>query len=89
MMWKSLKEEYPFQNDEFWLKWTEDGVNYKEEIIHESKINTIHSLNVPEWRPLDAPEWMNEKQKAHFDATKGPWREKVSEFEGISIEADK
>lgn len=77
MMYKSVQEEWPYTNDEVWLRWTTDGVTFHEEIVHEDKIGSIDCLGVPEWRPLDAPEWMNEKQKAHFDCTKGSWEKKV------------
>ncbi len=77
MMWKSLKEEWPYTNDEIWLRWTEDGATWREEKVHESKIDAIFCIGVPEWRPLDPPEWMSSAQKEVFDKTHGCWTNRV------------
>jgi len=58
MIWKSIKEEWPY---------TKDGVNYIEEIVHEKSLDRIDCLGIPEWRELDAPEWMSEHQKDKFE----------------------
>lgn len=83
MMWKSLKEEWPYTNDEIWLRWTEDGATWREEKVHESKIPSIYSIDIPEWRPLDPPEWMSSSQKDVFDKTHGSWTNRVMEAHGL------
>lgn len=78
MIWKSLKEEWPYTNDEIWLKWTADGVTWREEIVHEKNIDSIECIAVPEWRPLDPPEWMTTAQKDKFDGERGAWAKRVN-----------
>lgn len=83
MIWKSLKEEWPYTNDEIWLKWTTDGINYFEEIVHESRIDQIDSLGVPEWRNLDPPEWMGTADKERFSQMHGSWISKIEAIGGL------
>lgn len=79
MIYKSLREEWPYSNEEVWLRWTTDGVNYREEIIHEKKIDQIECLDIPHWRPIDPPEWMSPAQQDQFIASKKSYREKIDE----------
>lgn len=81
MIWKSLKEEWPYTNDEIWLRWTPDGINWREEIVHENNINSIECIDVPHWRPLDPPAWMTTEQKDRFDGTRGDWITRVNEVQ--------
>lgn len=67
MIWKSIKEEWPYSNDDVWLRYTRDGVNYIEEIVHEKSLDRFDCLGIPEWRELDPPEWMSEHQKDKFE----------------------
>jgi len=78
MIWKSLREEWPYVDDEIWLRWTEDGVSYQEAVVHEKKIPEINCLGVAEWRPMDAPEWMTDRQKEKFDKIPGSWQKRVT-----------
>lgn len=63
MIYRSLREEWPYQHEKVWVRWTEDGVNYREELMGEAQICDINALDIPEWRPLDPPEWAEEKDK--------------------------
>ena len=63
MIYKSLLEEWPYENEKVWLRWTIDAVNYREEIVCEKDIQDIDCLSVPEWRAIDPPEWMDETDK--------------------------
>ncbi len=63
MIYKSLSEEWPFECEEVWLRWTTDGVNYREEIVPENKIDAVQCLGIPEWRAIEPPEWMSEEDK--------------------------
>ncbi len=78
MIWKSLKEEWPYLDDEIWLRWTTDGVTYQEKVLHEKKIDQIECLGIPEWRPLDAPEWMTGAQQKEFENLQGNWQSRVN-----------
>lgn len=81
MIWKSLKEEWPYTNDEIWVRWTADGVTYHEEIMHEKAIDRLKTLGVPEWREMEPPEWMTTAQKEKFEASKGKsWNERLNEI---------
>ncbi len=80
MIWKSLKEEWPYQDDEVWVRWTSDGISYQEKTMHEKELDGIHCLGVPEWRALDAPEWMTPLQKDKFDKMTGNWQNRVNEI---------
>ena len=63
MMYKSLREEWPYHCEVVWLRWTTDGVTYHEEQVSEAKIGEIQALDIPEWRPIDPPEWAEEHEK--------------------------
>jgi len=68
MIWKSIKEEWPFSNDEVWVRYTRNGRDYIEEIIHEKSLDRFDCLGVPEWREIDPPEWMSDHQKDKFES---------------------
>lgn len=81
MIWKSLREEWPYSNDEVWLRWTTDGVNWNEKITHEKDIDRVECLGIAEWRELDPPEWMSEPQKIRFQQMREEgvsWQNRVS-----------
>ena len=80
MIWKSLREEWPYSNDEVWVRYTRNGIDYIEETCSEKMLDRIECLGIPEWRELDAPEWMAEGERDRFHCTKGSWREKVGEI---------
>ena len=79
MIWKSLREDWPYQHDEVWLRWTEDGVTYHEKIVTSQSLDNFKSLDVPEWRELEPPAWMSSQQQEDFRLTQGPWIKKVLE----------
>lgn len=83
-MWKSLKEEWPYTNDDIWLKWTTDGVTWQEKIVHEKDIDCIDCVGIPEWRELDPPEWLSEVQREQFDELRQKgisWNHRVSQID--------
>lgn len=60
MIWKSLQEEWPIEHDAVWIRYTKDGISYHEEVVSENGIIGIECLGIPEWRPLDVPEWLED-----------------------------
>lgn len=84
MIWKSLKEEWPYSNDEVWVRYTNDGVNYAEEIVHEKALDGFTCLGVPEWREIDPPEWMSSPQKDKFEVLRQQgisWNDRVAQID--------
>lgn len=80
MIWKSVKEEWPYVAGEIWVRWTSDGVSYAEKVMLESDINSLEALGDPEWRPMEAPEWMTDAQKEKFDSLSGSWQNKINQI---------
>lgn len=83
MNWKSLREEWPYSNDEVWVRYTTDGVNYNEKIVHEKSLDRFECLGIPEWRELDPPEWMNEPQKYKFESLRQQgisWQNRIAKI---------
>lgn len=60
MIWKSLLEEWPIEHDTVWLRYTKDGINYIEEVIHERSIHAVKCLGVAEWRSIEPPAWVED-----------------------------
>jgi hypothetical protein len=87
MIWKSLKEEWPYTNDEIWVKWTTDGLVYHEKVMHEKDLDRLESLDIPEWREMEPPEWMSSEQKDKFDNMKGGWNNRVNDI--LDVENEK
>lgn len=84
MIWKSLKEEWPYSNDEVWVRYTTDGVNYQEKLIHEKSLDRFECLGVPEWREVDPPEWMSDAQKNRFESLRQQgvsWGNRVAQID--------
>ena len=82
MMWKSLREEWPYNDDEVWLRWTTDGVTYHEKTVHEKQIPEVECIGIPEWRSLDPPDWLDARQKEEFLGMHGPWTSRIERING-------
>ena len=72
MQYKSLNEEWPFEHECVWLRYTKDGVNYIEEVVNEINIPKIDSMGIPDWRPIDPPEWISPYHREIIEAKKRP-----------------